>query len=77
MFTHVSEIPLIKYLASERAAVDYCNEVVDGSGRLQHLDRVLSVSAFDPIRANLWLPAAEMEEQGRRHLHVCDELHEV
>ncbi len=34
------------YLASERAAVDYCNEVVDGTGRLQYLDRSGSVSAM-------------------------------
>ena len=29
---------LDSYLASERAAEDYCNEVVDGEGRLQYLD---------------------------------------
>ena len=35
-----------QYLASERAAEDYCNEVVDGSGRLQYLDKSGSVSAL-------------------------------
>ena len=24
----------LRYLASERASIDYCNDVVDGSGRL-------------------------------------------
>ena len=33
----------ILYMASERAAEDYCNEVVDGSGCRLHFDRVLSV----------------------------------
>ena len=43
---HVSFRDLDSYLASERAAVDYCNEVVDGAGRVQHLDRSVSVSAL-------------------------------
>ena len=39
---------MASYMASELAAVDYCNEVVDGAGRLQHLDKVVSVSGLDP-----------------------------
>ena len=35
-----------RYLASERAAEDYCDEVVDGGGRSLYLDRVGSVSAL-------------------------------
>ena len=33
------------FLQSERAAEDYCNEVIDGEGRLQYLDSHGSVSA--------------------------------
>jgi len=44
--SRVSIPDLDSYLASERAAVDYCNEVVDGSGRLLHIDRVVSMSAL-------------------------------
>ena len=39
--------PSARYLASQRAAVDYCNEVVDGGGRLQYLDSVVSVSGLE------------------------------
>ena len=39
-------LTLASYLASERAADDYCNEVVDGSGRLQYLDSRVSVSGL-------------------------------
>ena len=42
----VGDAPLIRYLASERAAVDYCNEVVDGAGRLLQVDRVTSMRAL-------------------------------
>jgi len=35
-----------RYLGTERAAEDYCNEVVDGEGRLLYLDKVGSVSAL-------------------------------
>jgi len=37
------------YLRSERAAVDYVDEVVDGQGRLQYLDKVRSVSGLIEI----------------------------
>jgi len=33
------------YLRSQEASVDYCNERVDGQGRLLYIDRDLSVSA--------------------------------
>ncbi len=67
--THVGDSPLIRYLASERAAEDYTDEIVDGQGRLQYLDQVPSVSASEPSRATLWLPASQLEKQRRRHLH--------
>ena len=44
--------PLAAYLASERAAVDYCNEVVDGAGRQLYLDRLGSVSALVEVEAD-------------------------
>ena len=34
------------YMRTEQAARDYCNEVVDGQGRLLYLDKVGSVSAM-------------------------------
>jgi len=50
MFEHISivlaRLGHRKYLASERASIDYCDEVVDGSGRKQYLDITRSVSAL-------------------------------
>ena len=46
----VSDPQLRSYLASERAAVDYCNEVVDGMGRQLYLDKVGSVSGLERER---------------------------
>jgi len=49
-------------LESELASELYCDEVVDGSGRLQYIDRVGSVSAlveveddfaYDPLHVEL------------------------
>ncbi len=40
------ELISARYLASERASEDYCNEVVDRNGRLQYLDKVRSVSGL-------------------------------
>jgi len=37
------------YMCSERASVDYCNEVVDGDGRSLYLDRPGSVSGLIEI----------------------------
>ena len=42
----VGDSMLIQYLVSERAAEDYCNDLVDGQGRLYEVDSTLSVSAF-------------------------------
>ncbi len=44
-----------RYLASERAAEDYCNEVVDGEGQLLYLDSLVSVSASETRRGTLCL----------------------
>ena len=37
---------LFEFLASEMASEMYCDEIVDGDGRLQYLDSVVSVSAL-------------------------------
>ncbi len=47
MLSLVGDSELVRYLASERASIDYCNEVVDGSGRLQYLDSIGSVSGLE------------------------------
>ena len=36
-----------RYLASERASLDYCDEVVDGAGRQLYLDSPSSVSGLE------------------------------
>ncbi len=48
----MSELPSRPYLASERAAEHYCDEVVDGQGRLQYLDLPCSVSALIEIETD-------------------------
>jgi len=59
-----------RYLASEQAAVDYCNEVVDGRGRLQYLDKVASVSApTDDGQICIWPPQDTFDEHFRRKFH--------
>ncbi len=40
----IAQLASRAYLASERAAEDYCDEVVDGEGRLLYVDKVGSVS---------------------------------
>jgi len=74
---------LDSYLASERAAEDYCNEVVDGAGRLLHLDSTLSVSAmveveddfdYDPAHVEL---NALFERQLERNVDPSCPLEEV
>ena len=51
MFDHFHDSPseLTRYLSSERAAVDYCNEVVDGEGRLLQVDILVSVRGLIEI----------------------------
>ena len=49
MLIHVSAIGLSAYLASERAAEDYCNDLVDGGGRQLYLDKVGSVSGLSRV----------------------------
>ncbi len=68
MFTHVSDIlRRLSYLGSERAAEDYCDEVVDGDGRLQYLDKVHSVSALNEPPEPLFVDEL-LDEQYRRFL---------
>ena len=39
-----------RYLASEQAALDYCDELVDGAGNPLHIDRVVSVRGLERER---------------------------
>ena len=59
---------LASYLASERAAKDYCNEVVDGSGRLLYLDKVVSVSALVEVEDDFEYDPGH-KELNRRLIH--------
>ncbi len=56
------------YLRTQRAAVDYCNEVVDGAGRLQYLDKVGSVSALIEPSEPIWVDSL-IDQQYRRFLN--------
>ncbi len=60
---------LAQYLASEGASVDYCNEVVDGAGRLLYLDRDGSMSAYGPGPATLWPTQDQLLDQQERFLN--------
>ena len=42
--SHNGFLTRVGYLASERAADDYCDELVDGAGRPLYLDSIGSVS---------------------------------
>jgi len=58
-----------QFLLSEGASEMYVDEVVDGQGRLQYIDRVGSVSALPDGRTTLWLPEHLLDEQHRRFLN--------
>ena len=60
-----------RYLASERAAVDYCNEVVDGQGRQQYLDKVASVSGAFEVEVD----AAYVPDHNQLFLEVGEDPH--
>ncbi len=62
-------LPHDSYLASERASEDDCNEVVDGSGRLLHLDSVRSVSGARRDEPHHVWDALVIDEQYRRFLN--------
>ena len=57
------------YLASERAAVDYCNEVVDGAGRLLELDSIVSVSGLVEVEDSRVWDDQLLDQQYRRFLN--------
>ena len=52
---------LLSYLASERAAEDYCNEVVDGRGRLLQVDIHVSVRGMVEVEADYDYDPAHIE----------------
>jgi len=55
-------------LERELAADMYCDEVIDGSGRLLYLDTVVSVSALAEAESRPWDDEL-LEKQYRRFLH--------
>ena len=65
--SRVSIPDLDRYLASERAAVDYCNEVVDGMGRRLYLDKVDSVSGLELERDPRVLELINAERREASH----------
>ncbi len=56
------------YMRSEQAAVDYVNEVVDGGGRLQYLDKSGSVSAMVEVEDDFDYDPTHIE-LNRRLIH--------
>ncbi len=52
-------------LASELAAELYCDEVLDGSGYFQDLDRVISMRALEDEDE----PASTTDQHDRREFH--------
>ena len=52
------------YMRSEKAAEDYVDERVDGSGCRLHLDKVLSVSAM-PEPEHIFCPEVINEQEAR------------
>ena len=58
-------------LVSEAGAELYVNEVLDGSGRFQYLDKVASVSALTEPEPVMWLNEENQDEQYRRFLNCC------
>ena len=55
------------FLSSERAAELYVDEVLDGSGRLLHLDSTGSVSGLELERdRHMWLSDQQLLEQCER-----------
>ncbi len=59
---------LRRYLAHEVASEDYCDEVVDGSGHLLHIDSTGSVSGLEQERD---FHAQQLETIRR----ACEEVH--
>ena len=58
------------YMSSEQAAVDYCNELVDGAGRTYQVDKVRSVSALSRVEAT----AASTETNRRSRISSSSSL---
>jgi len=54
------------FLASEKAAELYVNEVLDGEGRFLHLDSTGSVSGLELERDTLWPSDQDLLEQCER-----------
>jgi len=57
------------YMASELAAAQYCNEEVDGWGRLLYLDKVGSVSALVEVEESFVWNDRLLDQQYRRFLN--------
>ena len=61
------------YLGTERAAEDYCDERVDGNGRKQYLDKVVSVSGLGRDGPPMIFDEGVLDEQHRRFLSALNE----
>ncbi len=64
-----------RYLGTEQAADDYCDEVVDGEGRLQYLDMSGSVSALVEVEDDFDYDPKHIELNTVRFLQLemfCD-----
>ena len=58
-----------RFLGTERAAEQYCNEEVDGQGRMQYLDKVGSVSAPQEQGQIAIFDDLVLDQQHRRFLN--------
>ncbi len=58
----------VDFIETELAAELYCDEVVDGSGKFQYLDRVVSVSAVTET-GNPSVPELDQKGFEQREIH--------
>ncbi len=57
-----------QFMASEKAAELYVDEVLAGDGSLLHIDSTVRVTALE---MDFDLSDEDLDEQCRRHLHAC------
>ena len=60
--------PPDSFMQTELASELYVDEVLDGAGRIQYLDRSVSVSASTGPALH-WLAGADLDSQHRRFLN--------
>jgi len=67
-FYRVGALLPSSFLKTEEASEHYCNEVLDGRGRLLYLDREVRVTALAEPPEPIWVPEL-LENQYRRFLN--------